>query len=189
MNHDVGNKTLRGLSYLFSQLPKSEKWLHMLTMTWVIYQIATSFGMHVHGDTTHTQITLVDELHMYGGLGLMFVSLIFFIVVINRRHLSDLYPWAYGRFAAIQQDIRALVKWHLPEPQHGGLAATVEGLGLLALFLAIFTGSWWFVLFAKGSTLAPDFLSIHKAAVGAIEAYIYGHGLFALLHLATWWRR
>ncbi|WP_407333665.1 hypothetical protein [Enterovibrio sp. 27052020O] len=189
MNQDIGRKTLSGLSFLFSKLPKTEKWLHIVVMSWVIFQIATSFEMHVHADTTHSQIALIDDIHIYGGLILLLVSMVFFVLVINRRHFSDLYPWAYGQFDTIKQDIRALLKWKLPEAHPGGLAATVEGLGLLALLLALFTGSWWFILFSKGSTLAPDFLSMHKTAVGAIEAYVYGHGLFALLHLLTWWRR
>ncbi|MEZ8140591.1 hypothetical protein A1OO_13530 [Enterovibrio norvegicus FF-33] len=188
MTHHVGGKTLKGLSFLFSQLPKSEKWLHMLTMTWVLFQLGTSFGMHVHADTTEVQLTWIDKSHMYGGLGLLVVATLFFIIVLNRRSMADLYPWVSGDFKSIKEDIGSLFKWHLPEPRAGGLAATVEGLGLLALLLAVFTGTLWFGFFTFGSAIAPDFLSIHKTAVGAIEAYIYGHGLFALLHLLTWWQ-
>ncbi|MBV7296432.1 hypothetical protein KU854_00840 [Enterovibrio sp. NIFS-20-8] len=183
------NKALQGLSYLFSHLPSAEKWLHFTTICWVLLQLLTSSGMHVKGDTTAAGLTWIDYTHMYGGLGLLMFATVFFVVVLSRRKVTDLYPWLSGNVGRIIEDIKVLLTFKLPEARPAGLAATIEGLGLLALLLAAVTGTLWMISFLSNNTSDPDFLAIHKTAVGAIEAYVWGHGLFALFHLLTWWRR
>ncbi|KKD60246.1 hypothetical protein RN22_11840 [Grimontia sp. AD028] len=189
MHVQTPNKTLRGLSFLFSRLPSAEKWLHFTTISWVIFQLLTSAGMHVSKDATVYHLTLIDHIHMYGGIGLLLFSMVFFVTVVNRRPITDMYPWLFGNFTVIKADLLILRTGRLPEPKPAGLAAMVEGLGLLALMLATVTGTLWAIAMLMENPLSPDFLAIHKTAVGAIEAYIWGHGLFALLHLIIWWRR
>ncbi|MDD1779899.1 cytochrome b/b6 domain-containing protein [Enterovibrio sp. ZSDZ35] len=185
----VSNKSVwKGLSYLFSNLPKVEKWFHFVVVAWVIAQLLSSFGMHVHGDTPASALTLVDKFHMYSGIALAPISLIFFTLILKRRTIATMYPWLFMDFAVIKQDIQSLFKLQLPDARPKGLAATVEGLGLLALLLAIATGLLWYVFFTRDGS-APFLLSIHKTAVGAIEAYFYGHAIFALLHLINWMRK
>ena len=187
MSQAVIQKTRQGLSFLFLHLPKPEKWLHLLVLTWVLWQLLMSFGMHVHSDTPFNQITLIDKLHIYGGLGLFPLAIIFFAIILHRRKLADLYPWLQMDFRGIKADIQTLCTRKLPEAAPGGLAATVEGLGLLALLLALVTGFLWYCAISLGVTDAPQLLQIHKTCVGAIELYFYGHSTFALLHLLTWW--
>lgn len=182
-------KAHSGLSYLFFNLPKTEKLFHLLIVLWVVWQLATSFGMHVHGDTLLSQITLIDNLHIYGGLGLFIFAILFFTLVLHRRKTADLYPWLHGHWTQLNADCRTLLGRQLPEPSAGGLAATVEGLGLLALLLAVVTGSLWFVAINNHFDIAPTLLKIHKTSVGAIELYFYGHFAFAMLHLINWWRK
>lgn len=185
----VSDKTLRGLSFLFAHLPSAEKWLHFTTIAWVLFQIITSSGMHVKGTTTAAEMSWVDYTHAYGGLGLLLLATVFFLVVLSRRSVADLYPWLSGNWLVIKEDLQTLLKLRLPEARPSGLAATVEGLGLLALLLATVTGCLWMIAFLSTGASNPDFLAIHKTSVGAIEAYVWGHGLFALFHLLLWWRR
>ncbi len=95
---------------------------------------------------------------------------VFFVVVLSRRKVTDLYPWLSGNFGRIIEDIKVLRTFKLPEARPAGLAATIEGLGLLALLLAAVTGTLWMISFLSNNTSDPDFLAIHKTAVGAIEA-------------------
>jgi hypothetical protein len=180
-------KSHKGISFLFIHLPKTEKWLHALILFWVLWQILLSFGMDIHSNTPLSHITIIDKLHIYGGLALFLVAAGFFSVVLYRRKMADLYPWLKGDLRGLKNDLHTLLSRQLPEAAPGGLAATIEGLGLLALLLAVTTGLLWYSAISLGLTIAPELLAIHKTSVGAIELYFYGHGTFALLHLITWW--
>ncbi|MEC4724375.1 hypothetical protein HWQ46_02280 [Shewanella sp. D64] len=183
----VIKKARKGISFLFAHLPKTEKWLHALILFWVLWQLLLSFGMHIQGDTPFGKITVIDKLHIYGGLGLFILTIIFFSTLLNRRKVADLYPWLSGNLHGLKSDLHTLLSRRLPDPTPGGLAATIEGLGLLALLLAVFTGLLWYSSISLGLSISPDLLAIHKTCVGAIELYFYGHGTFAFLHLLTWW--
>ena len=178
-----------GVHALFERLPHSEKILHLLVMLWVLMQIITSNFMHVHSDTPWADINVVSHIHAYGGLLLFPITLLFSWKIIKRRKISDIYPWLHKDISEIKKDIKTLSTFSLPEVRPGGLAATIEGLGLLALLLALVTGAMWYISASNGSlSFSPQLLEIHKTSVGLIEAYFYGHGLFGLLHLVVWWR-
>ena len=176
-----------GVDALFVKLPKSEKVLHFLILIWVLTQIISSNFMHVHPDTLWGSINFMAKFHIYSGLGLIPITIVFCYTIIKRRKLADLYPWLHGNFSQIKLDINIIRTLHLPKSHPAGLAATVEGLGLLALALALVTGSMWY-LSASNCGISPLLLDIHKTSVGFIEAYFYGHGFLALLHFAQWWR-
>ncbi len=177
-----------GISFIFRQLPATERWLHALVMLWVVWQLVTSLGMHIHGNTTAAQYSIIGWLHIYGGMGLFLPAVTFFAIVLYRRRVNDLFPWLKGNLGQITADLKMLKSLKLPKANAGGLAATVEGLGLLALLLALCTGLLWFIVSTISSASAPLLLEIHKTSVGAIELYFYGHGAFALLHFIVWWR-
>lgn len=187
-SHDALQKAYKGISFLFHHLPRSEKWFHALVMLWVIWQLLTSLGMHIHDNTPFNAFTLIDKLHIYGGVCLFLPAVLFFALVLYRRKVADLYPWLKGNWSKLKDDLHSLVLLRLPEASPGGLAATVEGLGLLALLLAVTTGLLWYIAATQVSSTAPLLLEIHKTSVGAIECYFYGHSAFALLHLLGWWR-
>ncbi len=105
---------------------------------------------------------------------------------MTRRQFVDLYPWFYGRFDILKQDLDSLLKLKLPETKPSGLAACIEGLGLLALLLALLTGGvWYWFLSSNGPN--DLLLSVHKLSVTFIQIYFFGHGTAALLHLIKWW--
>ncbi|MCY9802576.1 cytochrome b/b6 domain-containing protein [Vibrio scophthalmi] len=181
------SRVKEGVDELFADLPKSEKVLHALILVWILAQIITSNFMHVHADTLWGNINLTAKLHAYGGLCLLPITLVFVYRVIKRRTIADMYPWLSGNINQIKQDIKVISTLRLPESQPAGLAATVEGLGLLALVLALLTGAIWYLV-ASNSGTAPQLLEIHKTSVGLIETYFYAHGGMALLHYIHWWR-
>ena len=144
--------------------------------------------MHVHGDTVLANISGVALLHIYGGLLLIPLALTFTVKVLSRRKCCDLYPWAYGRFDVIKQDIQSLIKLKMPLAKPSGLAACIEGLGIFALLLALVTGGgWYWFLTTQGPSQL--LLSIHKLSVTFIQVYFIGHASAALLHLFVWWRK
>ncbi len=177
----------QGIEELFANLPHAEKALHALVLIWVLTQIISSNFMHVHADTIWSSVNQVAKLHVYGGLLLLPISLLFIYKVLKRRTIVDMYPWLSGNFSQIKADIQTLRQFTLPKTHPAGLAATVEGLGLLALLLALVTGTLWYIV-ASSSGIAPTLLSIHKTSVGLIETYFYAHGAMALLHYIQWWR-
>ncbi|MGS0691776.1 cytochrome b/b6 domain-containing protein [Shewanella sp. 0m-4] len=180
-------KLRQGIKVLFKSLPFLEKYLHFAVMIGVLFQLISSSLMHVHGDTQLDNIADLAFIHIYAGLVLFPLSIIFAIKVIMRRKLLDLYPWFFGRYEGIKEDIECLLKGRLPEPKPAGLAATVEGLGLLALLLALTTGGMWFLV-VNISGPSELLLSVHKLCVTFIQIYFFAHGAFALLHLFKWWR-
>ncbi|MGF1688867.1 cytochrome b/b6 domain-containing protein [Photobacterium japonica] len=181
------SRVKKGVGALFAELPTSEKVLHGLSLVWVLLQIISSNFMHVHADTLWGNINLMAKFHVYSGLCLLPITLVFVYHVIKRRTIADMYPWLFGHFSQIKKDINVLRTLRLPESHPAGLAATVEGLGLLALLLALVTGTLWY-LGASNAGTSPQLLEIHKTSVGLIEAYFYAHGAMGLLHLLQWWR-
>ncbi|MGR5235654.1 cytochrome b/b6 domain-containing protein [Vibrio alfacsensis] len=184
----MNSKLKLGLKSLFGTLPNIERYLHFAVLFWVLLQLLSSSLMHVHGDTELNQISDLAFIHIYSGLVLLPVSLIFATKVIMRRKIQDLYPWLSGHYQVIKEDAESLLKLDLPEAKPSGLAATIEGLGILALILAVVTGSvWYLTVFTSGPS--EWLLSIHKLSVTFIQIYFFGHALFAMLHLAQWWRK
>lgn len=143
--------------------------------------------MDVNSDTPWSGVNFMTLFHAYSGLMLFVISLIFIVKIFNRRKVVDMYPWIYKNYDGIKTDIKTLTRLQLPKPNPAGLAATIEGLGLLALLLALLTGGLWYITTSNGSA-SPLLLEIHTTSVGLIEVYFYGHGLFGLLHLVQWCR-
>ncbi|WP_232055236.1 hypothetical protein [Vibrio taketomensis] len=90
-------------------------------------------------------INQVAKLHVYGGLLLLPISLLFIYKALKRRTIADMYPWLSGNFSQIKADIQTLRQFTLPKTHPAGLAATVEGLGL-RLLLALVTGTLWYIV-------------------------------------------
>ncbi len=173
---------INSLNQLFNKLPKAEKALHGLVIIWVAVQIISSSFMHIRHSQDWTQANWLSQVHAYGGMLLGIISILFIVKVLSRRGFADLYPWLFRDISVIKADLQSLLKFTLPEAQPRGLAATIEGLGLLALLIALITGSAWFISVQSGADF-PALLGLHKSSVGLIETYFYGHGLFGILHL------
>ncbi|UJF17017.1 cytochrome b/b6 domain-containing protein [Vibrio sp. SS-MA-C1-2] len=173
---------------VFSSLPNNEKILHGFTLAWVLFQILSSGLMHVSHHGRWDNISTLDLIHIYSGILLLPLSLIFMTIVIKRRKFNDLFPWVFKDFHQLRLDLMLLKQRKLPPAHPKGLAAIVEGLGILALLMALLTGLLWFITIKAGSD-ASLLLSIHKSSVGLIETYFYAHGFMGLLHIFFAWKK
>ncbi len=170
------------LKQLFDAIPALERTLHALVIVWVALQIISSSYMHIHHLQDWQNANLISQVHVYGGLMLGVISVLFTIKTIARRGFADLFPWLKGDFSVIIVDLKTLMTFRLPIAKPRGLAAAIEGLGLSALLIAVATGAMWFIS-VQSHTEISGLLGLHKSSVGLIETYFYGHGLFAILHL------
>lgn len=83
-------------------------------------------------------------------------------------------------------DFKTLISLRLPDAHAGGVAAFIQGLGVLALLGVALCGGLWFVLntaLGPSSALAHDVLGLHKFLTVFIETYFWAHGAMGLLHI------
>lgn len=182
------HKIKRAISALFAKLPFAEQCLHAAVIIWVLTQFISSAFMTVKGEMPIDQLAWFNFIHIYSGAGLFVLALIFSAVVIKRRKLMDLYPWAFGRTKIIKADIKTLCAFKLPKARAAGLAASIEGLGILALWLALVTGALWY-LYSTTYGPSPLLLNAHRLLVTFIQVYFIGHGAMALLHFVGYLKK
>lgn len=136
---------------------------------------------------------LFFEIHEKAGLAALGFALLFWVVVLIRRHgteTASLLPWfrASDRRAA-WQDVRNHAT-HLrrgemvPYDETGPMASAIHGLGLLLMTLMATLGAIWFALELVGATGALGKLAIevHTLFGNVAWAYLIGHALLASVH-------
>ncbi|MTC59226.1 cytochrome b/b6 domain-containing protein [Providencia rustigianii] len=168
---------------------KTTRLLHCFIFILVITQIIISNWMQV----TKAGLIPTDGysfyftwIHIGIGFCLLFLAAFLILVCFSNRGFRYFFPYLWGDFTQIKNDIRLLSKLKLPESSPRGLATTIQGLGLGALAIVVLSGVIWFILWLQNSALAPEARNIHKTLTGLIEAYIIGHGLMGLLHFILW---
>ena len=127
-------------------------------------------------------------LHISIGIALLFLAIVLIVSCFKERGLRHFYPYLWGDFSQIRQDITQLSKFKLPESSPRGLATSVQGLGLGAILIVIGSGLTWFFLWLQGAAVANEALQLHKTLTGLIEVYIFGHGFMGLVHFILWYR-
>lgn len=167
---------------------KAVRLYHILILSLVLTQILISNWMKVSvNDSIPIGYRFFTYLHIIIGFSLLFLTIRFIFICLKQRGWSYYYPYLIGDFKQVSQDIKTLFKFKLPDSNPRGLAPIIQGLGLGALSIAIFSGASWFIMWLNGfNSLAISFLSYHKILVGLIEIYIVGHGTMAILHFAKW---
>ena len=176
--------------YLGEHQAKKVRIVHILVLLLVINQIVISNFMHVPKEAViemHGSNAFFSWMHVGCGLLLLFLTATLAALCFGSRGLKCYYPYMWGDFAQLRQDLRALRNRQLPGAEARGLAACVQGLGLGAMGLVTLSGALWLVLWINGQSLAPDVRSLHQALTGLVETYICGHGGMGLLHF--WLRR
>jgi hypothetical protein len=93
---------------------------------------------------------------MHVVLGLMTLALAaLYLYSCSRAGRWRLYfPWLAGQVATAFRDVGGLLRGKIPSAEGGGLFAVIEGLALLALFVAAATGAVWFALHGANEALA-----------------------------------
>lgn len=166
--------------------------LHFIIIISVILQIVISNWMSVSvtGVIPASGYRLFFTwMHIITGLSFWVSGTLLIALCFHQRGIKHYYPWAFGCFSQIATDCRAMLHGKLPESAPGGLATSVQGLGLGALMLVVLSGTAWLILWAAGSAYAGEIRNLHKTLTGLIEAYIIGHGAMGLLHFIVWLRK
>lgn len=163
---------------------------HVIVLLSVIIQILVSTWMYTpHLNNTisyHFFNVFCTWLHITFGLINVILVPLFILYCFNTRRLAYFFPYLFGDFQSIKNDLIDLIKLKLPKMGFPGLASSVEGLGLGALLLAILSGFIWFLLWIFNNADSRLFLHLHKSLVILIEIYVFAHGFMAILHFLVW---
>ncbi len=160
--------------------------LHYLLLFLVLSQIMVSNFMgisHKGVISNHIVEYYGTWIHIITGLFLVILSTVFIIIELKKHGARYFYPYLFGTLSQMKLDIHQLRSLQLPALKPEGLAAIVQGLGLGAIFLVVFSGFTWFVLWSYNVPLAVDIRELHKLLTSLIEAYVIGHGGMGLAHI------
>ncbi|MFT6927128.1 MAG: hypothetical protein ACJAZP_002757 [Psychromonas sp.] len=160
--------------------------LHMTIIFLVLSQIIVSNFMDVNraGEiSTNTVEFYGTWLHIILGISLFPVAIIFLTVELKRHGLKYYFPYLWREFTQLRNDISLLLKFKLPESSPYGLVAIIQGLGLGALFLVLFSGFLWFITWYVGLSWSYNLKDLHELFTGLIQAYLIGHGAMGVLHI------
>jgi len=160
--------------------------LHLAILALVISQIIVSNFMEITaaGEISDNIIEFYGTwLHIITGLSIIPLALIFLTAVLKQRGFKYYYPYLTGDLSQLKKDIKQLMEFQMPEPTACGLAAIVQGLGLGALYLVLFSGLIWFLSWQYNLSWSDDAKETHEFLTGLIQAYIIGHGSMGALHI------
>jgi len=174
------------LEYLRNRQSPKIRFFHIIVLLLAISQIFASNFIRF----TNTGEISGNTLEFYGswthiitGITFLPIAFIFTFLVIREHGFKYFFPYLSGDFKQLKSDTSKLKKFELPDPEAGGLAAIVKGLGLGALFLALLSGLTWFLFWKYNVRWSHGIKELHGFFVGFIEAYIIGHGGMGLLHI------
>jgi hypothetical protein len=105
---------------------------------------------------------------------------------VETARISLLFAWLALDFKGVIEDINVLFSFRLPDAHAGGIAALIQGLGVLSLLGVAMCGGLWFVLntfYGPSSALTESMLHFHKFLTVFIEAYFWAHGAMGLIHI------
>ncbi|MCR9001278.1 cytochrome b/b6 domain-containing protein [Rahnella perminowiae] len=157
--------------------------LHIVVALLIFSQIINSNFTETEALTEHGLDAVITWVHVISGFGLIICGFMLLGWMMTRRGFTYYFAWAKLDFSGIKQDINTLMKYRLPESHSGGIASTVQGLGVLALLCVAMSGGLWFLLNAVKSDLADTIIGWHKFLTTFIEVYFYAHGAMGVLHL------
>ena len=172
--------------YLQERQTRSVSILHVAIIVLISSQLIVSNFMAFSdtGDLSSNTIEFYGTwLHIITGLFLIPVAIAFLIVELRRHSLKYFFPYLYGEFTQLDIDIKYLLKLKLPEASDYGIAGSIQGLGLGALFLVLFTGLLWFITWNANLSWSDDIEDLHKLLTGLVQAYMIGHGVMGVLHI------
>lgn len=174
------------LEYIRERQPPVVRILHITILCLVLSQIIISnfMGFTDNGEVRKKTIEYYATwIHISTGLSLLPIAFVFIFVELKRHGIKYFFPYFYGNFSQLKEDLQQLKQFELPEPSAYGIAAIVQGLGLSALTLVILSGLTWFISWIYMAPWADSIKEFHELLTGLIEAYVVGHGGMGLLHL------
>jgi len=174
------------LEYLRERQPPVVRFFHITILCLVLSQIIVSnfMGFTGNGEISKKTVEYFGTwIHIGTGLSLLPITFIFIYIELKRHGITYFFPYCYGNFSQLKEDIQQLKQFKLPDPSAYGIAAIVQGLGLGALTLVVLSGLTWFLSWIYMAPWSDSIKEFHELLTGLIEAYIVGHGGMGMLHL------
>jgi hypothetical protein len=129
---------------------------------------------------------IVTWFHVISGLALIVLGIIMLGWMLKQRGFRYYFAWLALDFKGVIEDVKVLFSFRLPEAHAGGIAALIQGLGVVALLGVALCGGLWFALnsfYGPSSALAESVLHFHKFLTVFIETYFWAHGAMGLIHI------
>ena len=172
--------------YLRERQPPVVRFFHITILCLVLSQIIVSnfMGFTGNGEISKKTVEYFGTwIHIGTGLSLLPITFIFIYIELKRHGITYFFPYCYGNFSQLKEDIQQLKQFKLPDPSAYGIAAIVQGLGLGALTLVVLSGLTWFLSWIYMAPWSDSIKEFHELLTGLIEAYVVGHGGMGMLHL------
>lgn len=160
--------------------------LHIIVALLILLQIINSNLTESDSLGDHSMVGVVTWVHVISGFALFGLGFVMLVWMLANRGFRYYYSWLMLDFRGIYEDMKSFASLRLPEAHAGGVAALIQGLGVLALLGVALCGGLWFVLNANlgpSSVLARDVLHLHEFLTVFIETYFFAHGAMGLLHI------
>lgn len=176
------------MKHLRNQQTPTILYLHIVIILLVLSQLISSnfIEFSKSGEISKNVIEFYGTwAHIITGIFLASITLIFITFVLKAHGLKHYFPYLSGNYSQLVTDIHQLKQRKLPESKPYGLAATIQGLGLCALLLVLFSGIAWFVFWNAGYQAEKVFKEMHELLTGVVIAYVIGHGGMGIIHILS----
>ncbi|MET3068865.1 cytochrome b/b6 domain-containing protein [Atlantibacter hermannii] len=160
--------------------------LHIIVAVLVLLQIVNANFIESELDGESGLTIAITWFHFISGFALLTLGIVMLIWMLTQRGFRYYFAWLTLDFSGIAEDFKVVKSFRLPEAHAGGVAALIQGLGVLALLGVAACGGLWFVLNTASGTpvaLTRDVLHLHKFLTVFIETYFWGHGAMGLFHI------
>lgn len=160
--------------------------LHIIVAVLILLQIISSNLTESDALSDYTLTGFVTWFHIVSGLSLIALGVVMLVWMLTQRGFRYYFAWLTLNFRGGIEDIKMLMSFRLPEAHAGGIAALVQGLGVLALLGVALCGGFWFALNTipgASPVLTETILHLHKFLTVFIETYFWVHGAMGLLHI------
>lgn len=164
--------------------------LHITVGLIVLSQIINSNFTEREALNEYNIVSLVTWFHIISGFMLIFLGLTLLVWMLTQRGFRWYFAWMALDFRGIKDDLLQIVRLKLPKAAKGGIAATIQGLGVVFLLLVSVSGGMWFMansLLGLPAETTRYYLHWHKFLTTFIEIYFYAHGIMGLLHILLSW--
>lgn len=172
--------------YLRERQSPAVRGLHIGVFFLVLSQIVVSnfIKFNKNGEISSSIVEYYGTwIHIISGIILIPIALIFVLFVMKGRGFKYFFPYFYGNYFQLKNDFMQLKQLKLPEPSAYGVASTVQGLGMSALFLVLLSGLIWFVSWSYGAPWSDVIKELHGLLTGLVIAYVVGHSSMGALHI------
>lgn len=160
--------------------------IHMVIILCVLIQIFLSYIIDISepNKATGNPLKLYGSLlHFFVGSITFFFSLLLLLVAIRTRGFRYYYAIFLGQTQPLIKDAKILISKKLPKPNAGSLAATIQGLGMLALIAVSLSGLCWFLMWFFEMPIAHNIEEVHEIFTKIIQVYIVGHASVGIVHV------